>query len=57
MKTILVNVQIDEVSAKDLADVEEKIEKALKDYPRRRINYNLTDTFGSPLPPAPSPEA
>lgn len=49
-KSILVNIQIDNVTAKDLADIEDAVEKALKNYPRISINYNIVDQFGQPLP-------
>lgn len=49
-KTIMINIQIDEVNASDLAKIEELLEETLSQYKRKRINYNLTDTFGPPLP-------
>ena len=50
MKTILINIQIDNVKAKDLADLEEILDEALKEYRNKRINYNLTDMFGPAIP-------
>ena len=50
-KTIMVTIQIDNVDAQTLGDIEKKIETALKDYKSKRINYNLQDTFGLPIPP------
>lgn len=49
-KTILINIQIDEVKAADLAEIEELLEQALKEYTRKTINFNLTDTLGPSLP-------
>lgn len=50
MKSILINIQIDNVKAVDLVDIEEVIEEALKGYTRKRIQYNLTDLMGPPIP-------
>lgn len=50
MKTILVTIQIDEVKAVDLAELEEKLNEVLVEYPRKRVNYSLSDTLGQPLP-------
>jgi hypothetical protein len=50
-KTIRINIQIDNVTSKDLPDIEEKIEEALADYLNRRIDITLGETLGPPLPP------
>jgi len=50
MKQINVNIQLDGVTAADLADIEAAIEEALKDYKRKRVQYSLGDTFGLPIP-------
>lgn len=50
MKTLLISVQVDNVTAKDLAKIEELVDKALEEYKQKRISYNLTDMFGPPIP-------
>jgi hypothetical protein len=50
VKSILVNIQIDNVKAVDLVDIEEVIEEALKKYTRKRVQYSLNDMYGPPIP-------
>lgn len=50
VKSILVNIQIDDVTAADLVEIEKAVEEALKEYKRKRVQYNLTDAFGPPIP-------
>jgi len=50
MKQINVNIQIDNITSADLAAIEAAIEEALKEYKRKRIQYQLGDTFGLPIP-------
>jgi len=50
MKQININIQIDNITASDLADIEALVEASLKKYKRKRIQYQLGDTFGLPIP-------
>jgi hypothetical protein len=49
MKTIMITIQIDDVTAANLSDIEKKVDEALKEYKRKQINYSLHETFGPPL--------
>lgn len=49
-KSIMISIQIDEVTAKDLVVVEEVIEEALKPFKRKRVILSLNDLMGPPIP-------
>ncbi len=50
MKSVLISIQIDDIKLADLEGVELNIEKALEDFPRKRITLNISNTFGPPIP-------
>lgn len=50
-KTVFINIQIDEIKLSELEDLEDNLKEVLKDFPNRRVDYNVSDGFGTTLPP------
>lgn len=47
-KTLIVSIQIERVDLKKIAEIEEKIQEALKDFENKRVSYNIVEPL---LPP------
>lgn len=50
-KTLVISIQIDQVDLKEIANIEEKIQKALEDFDNKRVSYNIIEQL---LPPPPA---
>lgn len=50
-KSIIITIQIDNVTSRDLPEIEEAIEEALQEYLQKRINISLSEQLGPPIPP------
>ena len=50
MKTVLLNIQLDDIKMSQVEEIEDAIVKAIEKFPRKRITMNITDTFGPPIP-------
>lgn len=50
MKTLLITIQVDDITVGDLDKIEDLIEQALDEYRRKRITYNVNKLLGPPIP-------
>ena len=50
MKTVFINIQIDDVKLSDIEALEKAIEEAVKEHKRRNVTISISDTFGPGLP-------